>query len=301
MEFVTIRTATLRGDQKLSFDVYLEINHKHITYIRKGDSIESARLQKLKDKNLKKMFIRVDDEENYRKYIMQNIDLALDKSKPLDTRSEIIQGIQQSNAEAVMEEPQNEANYNQAKEGAGKYVEFLMREEKAVQTILNMKNENSDMAHHGVSVATLGVAIANKVGLKDPAKVQLLVLGSLLHDFGHIVKPPLKPLQGLEGKDRIDYMKHALDGAEAVRRYRHFDAAVISIIIQHEELVNGSGFPNKLLEKATDPLAVIVSTANDYDRLIMTEKLARPDAIKKFTIERMGLHPLEHFQALKSI
>jgi putative nucleotidyltransferase with HDIG domain len=301
MQFVTIRTATLRGDQKLLFDVYLEINHKHIVYIRCGDAIESARLQKLKDKNLKKMFIRVDDEANYRHYIMQNIDMALDKSKPLEGRAEILQGVQQANTEAVMEAPENEANYSAAKAGAAKYVEFLMREEKAVQTVLNLKNDTGDMAHHGVAVATLAVAIAAKIGLTDPAKVQLLVLGSLLHDFGHIAKPPERPLLFLDSKERHEYMKHATDGAEAVRHFRHFDPVVISIIAQHEELVNGSGFPNKLQEKATDPLAVIVSTANDFDRMVMTEKLSRQDAMKKFMVDRVGLHPLAQIQALKAL
>jgi putative nucleotidyltransferase with HDIG domain len=305
MDFVSIRTATLRGDQKIHFDVFVLVNGKYIAYLRQGDSLEGTRLDRLKAKKLKKMYIRPEQEQLYREYLTQNIEKAYDRGsgKSLESRAEVIQGAQQANTEAVMERPEDKAVYEMAKEGATRYVQFLLTEEKAVQSMLNIGNTDGDLAHHGVAVSTLSVAIANKIGLTDQSKVQMLALGALLHDFGHTKFPSriLAPSSQLSAEDMKTYAAHAAEGGEIVRHHRHFDEAVISIIMQHEELINGSGYPGKLIEAKTNPLAVIVSTANDFDRMMTFEKLPRADAVKKFTLNRLGLHPLEHVQALKGL
>jgi putative nucleotidyltransferase with HDIG domain len=305
MEYVSIRTSTLRGDQKIDFDVYVQVAGKHILYLRQGDSFEGARLERLRQKKLKKMFIQPGHEQMYRAYMNQNIEMAYDKKsgKSVESRAEVIQGVQQSSAEAVMEEPANEANYAIAKEGASRYVEFLLNEEKAVQAMLNVENNNQDIAHHGVAVSTIAVAIANRLGLNQPATTQLLALGGLLHDFGHAKASyhTFQPVKEMQDPLRAEYMKHPMLGGDQARDKRHFDPAVIAIIAQHEELINGTGYPNKLFEKATDPLAVIISTANDFDRLVVTKKISRGEALKKLTLERVGLHPLNQIQAMRSV
>lgn len=305
MEFVSIRTATLRGDQKIDFDLYINIAGKYIAYIRKGDSFEGKRLDRLREKKLKKMFIRPEEEKAYRDYVTQNIEMAYDakSGKPLESRAEVIQGSQQSSTEAVLENPESQQNYNIAKDGAGRYVDFLLKEEKAVQAMLNIENTEHDLAHHGVTVSTLSVALAQKMGLTDQKKIQLMALGALLHDFGHMKKSYelFKPIKEQEKDLKLEYMNHPKLGAESVQTHRHFDKTVIHIIAEHEELIDGSGYPNKLNERKTDPLAVIVSTANDFDRLMLNSKLARAEAVKAFVVDRVGLHPLEHFKALKAI
>ena len=55
MTYVPIRVSVLRGDQKIGFDAFLEVNSKYILYLRKGDSFEGARLDRLKEKKVKKI------------------------------------------------------------------------------------------------------------------------------------------------------------------------------------------------------------------------------------------------------
>ena len=50
MEYVSIRTSTLRGDQRITFDVYVQVAGKQIHYLRQGDSFEGSRLARLKQK-----------------------------------------------------------------------------------------------------------------------------------------------------------------------------------------------------------------------------------------------------------
>lgn len=304
MDYVSIRVSTLRGDQKIDFNAYVKVNEKMILYLRRGDSFEGDRLQRLKDKKLRKMYILTDEEANYRNYLQRNIEMAYDNTsnKDISSRAEIIQGAQQNNTEEVFENPENVESYNYAKDAAGKYVNFIMSNAQALNAVMNLENTDKNIAHHGVTVSTLAIALANKLGVVDPKKTQLLTLGALLHDYGHYNTTInlVQPLDKMSAADSALWKKHPKAGAEKVQDKKHFDQVVINIIAQHEETVNGTG-PLGLREKDMDPLAVIVSSANAMDRLITFEGVPKEEAAKKHMIDHVGKHPLQHIQFLNDV
>ncbi|MNL43212.1 HD domain protein [compost metagenome] len=165
-----------------------------------------------------------------------------------------------------------------------------------------IENTDKNIAHHGVTVATLSIALAQKLGITDEKKTQLLTLGALLHDFGHQTSnlDINRPLSAMSPEDLALYKRHPTDGAERVQDKKHFDQTVINIIAQHEETSNGTG-PKGLREKDMDPLAVIVSSANAMDRLITFENVPKAEAAKKLMIDHVGKHPLNHIQMLNDI
>lgn len=305
MQHVPIRVSTLRGDQKIDFDAYVKINEKHILYVRKGDSFEGQRLQRLKEKKLKKMFILPEDEGRYRDYLTRNIEMAYDSKsgKSIENRSEIIQGAQQSNTEQVMENVDNVEAYNEAKEGAAKFVQFLSNEDSAINHILNIENLDKNIAHHGVTVSTLANALAKKLGLTDPKQNQMLTLGSLLHDFEHFHSglDIARPTEKMSADELKIYKDHPLAGGRRVQTKQHFDQSVINIITQHEEYIDGKGWPQGLKESQMDPLAIFVGSANAVDRLITFEGVKRKDAAKQLMMTAVGRHPLQHLQILGEI
>lgn len=304
MDYVSIRVSTLRGDQKIDFNAYVKINDKMVLYLRRGDSFEGERLKRLKEKKLRKMFILTEEETQYRGYLQKNIEIAYDNTSDRDiqTRADIIQGSQQSNAEEVFENPENAESYNYCKDAAGKYVSFIMSNAQALSAIMKIENADKNIAHHGVTVSTLSIALAQRLGITDPKKTQLLTLGALLHDYGHHNTPLnlSQPLTSMTPTDHALWAKHPKDGAQKVQDKKHFDQTVINIIGQHEETINGTG-PLGLREKDMDPLAVLVSSANAMDRLITFEGVPLADAAKKLMIEHVGKHPLNHIQHLNEI
>lgn len=305
MSFLPIRVSTIRGDQPLSFDAYIKINDKQVLYLRKGDSFEGARLKRLRDKKLKKMFIVTDDEGSYRSYLAKNIEMAYDpnSTKSIETRAEIVQGMQQSNAEAVIEDPGNAEIYAQAKEDSGKFIEFLMAEDKALGHILSQENLDKNVAHHGVTVATLVAGIAKRVGGLDQRSLQMLSLGALIHDLEHFYTAIdiARRTSLFSPEESKVYQTHPTDGARRLAETRHMDSQVVKIIAQHEEFVDGKGFPVGLNKSQLDPLSTFVSCANAMDRLVTFEGFPRREAVKKLMIEKVGSFELLHLQALGDI
>lgn len=304
-DYVSIRVSTLRGDQKIDFNAYLRINDKMVLYLRRGDSFEGERLMRLKGKKLRKMFILNEEENKYRDYLQRNIELAYDKNsgQDLQQRSEIIQGQQQSNTEEVFENPGNIENYNTAKDAAGQYVQFLLSNSKALQAVMNISNDEFNIAHHGVTVATLAVSLAQKLNFNEPKKIQLMALGALLHDLGHFESGVAlnRSLSEMTKEELVVYKGHPDLGQTKAQDKKHFDPLVLNIIAQHEECIDGSGFPKGLLENQMDPAVVIVSSANAMDRLLTFERLPRPAAVRTLMIDNVGRHPLVHIQHLSEI
>lgn len=304
MDYVSIRVSTLRGDQKIDFNAYVKINDKYVLYLRRGDSFEGERLKRLKEKKLRKMYIVGDEENSYRSYLQKNIESAYDDSSTRDIqqRADIIQGSQQNNTEEVFENPESEASYGSCKDAAGKYVQFLLNNAQAMSSIMKIENTEKNVAHHGVTVATLAIGLAQRLGIVDEKKTQLLTLGALLHDYGHhnTTLDLNRPVATMKPEEQELWKAHPALGASRVQDKKHFDKAVINIIAQHEETIDGNG-PLKMREKDQDPLSVIVASANAMDRLITFEGVPMEQAAKRLMIDQVGSHPLVHIQHLAEL
>lgn len=305
-QYVPIRVSTLRGDQDIDFDTYIKINDKYVLYLRQGDSFEGERLKRLKEKKLQKMYILADNEENYRGYLAHNIELAYDPNskKSIADRSAIVHGDQQSKSESVMESPADAAAYQEAKDAVKQFMQFLEREGlQSTKAILDLENADQSIAHHGIAVSTLSLALAAKMKVTDPTKLQLLALGAMLHDIEHFHSGLFinRPLSAMNDLDLEIYKQHPRLGAQRTADLNHWDPSVIKIIEQHEEYINGKGFPGGLNEIQTDPLAVLVGSANILDRLICFESVPKNDAIAKLMLFAAGRRPMKHLQFLSEI
>jgi putative nucleotidyltransferase with HDIG domain len=233
------------------------------------------------------------------------MDTAYDPSSnsPIENRAQIVQGIQQSNTEEVMENPDLPEVYTAAKDGAARYAEFLNSDVAAFQHIMNIENLDANIAHHGVSVSTLSLALAKRLGLSDDKQNHLLALGALLHDIGHFqtTLELNRPLKNFSAEEMLTYRNHPNDGRDKMSGKPHIDRSVLNIIQQHEEFIDGKGFPAGLTESKMDPLAVIVASCNALDRLLTFEGVKRSEAVKTLLLSGVGRYPLNHIQILGDI
>ena len=270
--YLPVRVAMLRGDLPISFDLYVQVNEKFILYIRKGDSFEGNRLDRIREKKLERMFIVKPDEPKFDEYMAKNLERAYSEKSgvAIENRAQIAQGHQQWAAEIVMEDLADERSYGQAKAGSEQFVKFMTTDAAATKAILSMKNPEQSLSAHGVAVATLSIAMAKKLGINDMQVLKIVTLGSLLHDLAHYKSgvPYNQSINNMAPEVRSKYKRHPMEAADRLKTYSHFDQGVVRIVLEHEELADGTGFPKKIKTKDIHPLSAIVATANAYDRLL---------------------------------
>jgi len=304
-KYVAIRVSTLRGDQKIPFNAYVRVADKYILFCREGDSFEGQRLDRLKTKKLQRMFVPQEQKNLFEQYLRENIERAYDaaKNKPLEIRTQIIQGSLQANADDLMDEPSNSDLYGVTVAGAKRFARFFFSEPASLKALLEIKNLDYSVAHHGVIVCALALAIAEDMTLTEsrPMQIESLSVGCLIHDIEHNFNSLNRSLHPnlLTGTDKTTYAKHAKDGAARIRTEHFYDPLISDIVEYHDEKIDGSG-GHKLKEKDLDPMVMIASAANHFDHYLTYENLSPKDALKKMLIDQMGQLPLVVMKALQN-
>lgn len=84
MNFVPIQIKTLQNGLPLQFDVYVRVNKKHLLYIRAGEIIEKARLEKFQKSEGDRLFINKADIPVLRDFVGVLLDVTLDAKLEYD-------------------------------------------------------------------------------------------------------------------------------------------------------------------------------------------------------------------------
>ncbi len=121
--------------------------------------------------------------------------------------------------------------------------------------------------HHGLNVAVLSLIMARDLEL-PPEQLRTLGVGALFHDIGLSAIPStllrkVDPLSAAEYKLRQTHCEQGV----AIGRHLGFPPAVLEIIAQHHELMDGSGYPARLAGEQISRSARLVEVANRYDSL----------------------------------
>lgn len=303
-KYIPIRVSTLRGDRPITFDAYVRVAGKYILFCREGDSFENQRLERLKGKRLTRMFVLTEQEQAYQKYLTENIRhaYAVATQQTLELRAQIIQGVLQGSAEDLMEDVSNDANYKVLMSAAKQFYGFVATEEQALKALMNIKNEDSNIAHHGLNVASLSIGMAEELGIfKDESQMAPMIIGALLHDFEH-TKNNLDrsyPAKQLPPREYAIFSKHARVGAQKLREHNFYDPMIPKIVEQHEELLDGSGL-NKIKERDIEIIPMIVATANAYDHYLHYDGMDTKEALRAILLEKMGQLSLDTMKALQN-
>ena len=147
-------------------------------------------------------------------------------------------------------------------------------------------------AGHSERSAKLALKIGKVMRLsqKDLDDIQR---GGLLHDIGKLGIPPeiLDKTENLTPEEEELMHKHASLGARILEPIAAY-SEVIPIVLQHHELLDGTGYPNGLTGEAISLGARIFVVADHYDALISDrpyrKALDRKSAIK-YIKERAGI------------
>lgn len=142
----------------------------------------------------------------------------------------------------------------------------LMEGDVAIHA-LNGNNSSDQNYQHPLNVTVLALMMAKSIEMSKE-DVRLLGMAALFHDIGkaEIADHILTKKEPLTKSEQAHYEQHSEIGARMAQEVG-LPVRVGKIILQHHEHADGTGFPNRLNNEQTDPLARLVALANGYDNL----------------------------------
>lgn len=266
--FTTIRTSSLLPMYRLPVDIFVPVTDRPVRYAPAGSEIEKDRIDRLKKFRFAKVFIRIEDEERYRKFLSEIMEEAENGSaSPLADRTLTVVSGSESATEEIVGNPTDKLTFESSVAEFERFSRFLARNEESLATVLKQSGKAADYVSHGIQVAALSLLIAQETGLPGlDAKRNSLLTGCCIHDIAAEVSALPFVRNGARSGTELELWKnHPAQGRQFYSDKDWVNLEILNIIGQHEELPSGAGFPNGLNKVKMDPLAIIASLANRYD------------------------------------
>jgi HD-GYP domain-containing protein (c-di-GMP phosphodiesterase class II) len=303
MSYIPIRLGTLRPWQPVNFDIFIKISDRHIHYIKKSDPFDGDRITSLKTKGVKNLFIPADSETDYLTYVDVGLTQLKDTKIALADRADIARDSVATSAENASKNIPNETGCRQTEDQIQKILDFLMSENGAMKQILSTSGVAADVFHHTTHVVTLSLSLAGKLGVVDSKTLMNLGMAALLHDIGKeaLDLDPSIPRENLTPEQLKIYQKHPEAALMKTQDKPYINAQILELILNHEEIGEGNGFPKKKRLKTLSISQQILNLCNEYDRVCTVNKVPPLEAIKQFYLDKLGLFELSHLTKLQEL
>ncbi len=166
-------------------------------------------------------------------------------------------------------------------------IDSVTRNRDALLLLSNIKNKDEYTYEHSVNVSILAAGISKALQMEKD-EIFEYTLGAILHDIGKSKIPDeiLKKDGTLTQKEYAILKKHVEFGIDILSEHKEATTATLSVIAEHHERLNGTGYPKKLSGSQISLGGKLGAILDVYDAL---------------TSERIYHTPVNPVQALKEI
>lgn len=275
--YVPVPIAKIEPGVELTASLYLKIDNKFIKFKNDGDYLEGEKLNYFLHKNLKHIYIEMDQLENFMEWLKAKRQEAVDEMVEevgeehrdlVEKREDIREKVYDTFTDMEMDSGVAEILQSQVKE----FLEDVKEIDLSQAVLAKMLKHNSSIADHALNTANVATYIAMVLGHGNYQVLEDIYMGAIFHDYAKMKIPP----EILENNTNARYNQaiqdHPRKGAVAVKKLDNIREPVIKIIEQHHEQYNGNGFPAGLKEDEIFGPAMIVAMANIFDNTVMENK-----------------------------
>jgi putative nucleotidyltransferase with HDIG domain len=159
-----------------------------------------------------------------------------------------------------------------AVEGAGllvdSMVETLLAEDNVTLHLMNNTKERDEIYSHSLNVTVLSMLVA-KAARMSGKEIKTLAMSALFHDMGKLKLPSsiIRKTTPLTKPEENYFKLHTQYSLEMAKTVDGFSPTVKTVVYQHHECIDGSGYPRQLTGKNIHPLAQLIAVTDQFDRL----------------------------------
>jgi len=241
----------LTGDEVLARNI-MTLDYKVI--LPMGVKVRREYIDKLQELGIEEVYVR-DKEASAEEIVI--------------LRSEIEESVKET-VKDVLERHTYRNNEELAElcEAADNIIFNILADDKVVDKIFDIKERIADIYEHSISVCSLSVLTALKMGVKI-SKIHNIGVGCLLHDIGLrylTLNLYNHEVDTLKFRDQIEYMKHPAYGYSSLKDEKWISELSKNIILYHHERLDATGFPLRTKEIPFE--CRIINVCDTFDEMI---------------------------------
>lgn len=280
---------------KPDFDLYETNESKtQMSIFLQSDSVVDGN-NKVRLREIEQLFIIDEEYEKYKLYAQKHLNnIANNKEIPFSEKADIVY----SKASEVMDElfknPDSLANMEKSQAIVDGFVSLVLQNEATLASIMEIAAHDYYTHTHSINVSIYSLSLSKFIGLKDK-DLEDMGMSSMMHDLGKSkVDWDIINKNGKLTDEEFDHMKkHPASGYDIALKMGVTDKRILSGIRSHHEKLDGTGYPDRLVDKQISLFPRIIAVCDVFDAL--TTKRSYKDAMSSFeAISIMKKHMQGH-------
>lgn len=267
----TIGLETLIPDSLPGVALFMRHGDRYTLY--KGPDLPFTEKDKdrLLNNNIDHLYIYSGELSCYNKYVEGNLGSMLsDEGITISKKQEILCQASINYIQEVFNVPCKylKENLDRCKNLIRFILNDVFTPQQLVETLGTLVQYNSYTYIHSVQVSSYCAALYKFMQVPDEDITDILV-GAMFHDYGktYISKEILEKPDKLTALEFNEVKKHSLYGYSALSELNTFSPMALSIVRDHHEKIDGTGYPNGRKEEELSKHARIASIADVYSAL----------------------------------
>jgi putative nucleotidyltransferase with HDIG domain len=163
----------------------------------------------------------------------------------------------------------------------------ILNNDEVIKLILSIRALGEDTFKHSINVALYAITVGREMHFPIH---RLIILGTaaLLHDIGmmNVPKEIISKTETLTEWEKNIVKTHPKHGFDILQKTNKFNVEISTVILEHHEKYDGTGYPNKLGNDKIHPMAKIINICDIFDALT-SERPYRPKFDKYESIEML--------------
>ncbi|MBC7386425.1 MAG: HD domain-containing protein [Cryobacterium sp.] len=304
-----IKTTLLIRVGLLQAGVYIRLSPtKYVKMFREGDQFESNDYQRiLNEKSLEHLFLRKDEcSEFLNKFKNDLLVLVQAETLPENVYPELLEAIHETTSELLNKLGMTAEIQEVIKANVSLTIKAMGKSPKLSDILGKLEiDRDKYISSHSVLLPQIACTLAIAMDWKSEPTLQKLTLAAFMHDtvFTNQALAKVDNLTELANRkaefteeELKQYKTHPVKTSELAKQLQEVPPDIDTIILQHHERPNGSGFPRGLAYQHISPLGVVFIVAHDLVSALFDQ--TRPFVLERFIEEKKSEYVSGNFKKL---
>lgn len=286
-KFTAIPIDDFFSAKNVLFDVYIKLgSSKFLKILHTGDTFTRERLDKYKSsKGITHLYISTDDRQKFINWnnVVASMTVGNDKVSA-EKKVSHMKSLTDKFVEEIYTEGLKPQMVEQGKLLSQNTMQMIEKEKNLYKVLRTLQDMDPNAYSHSYMVSLFSSMVVKQFEWQSMATIESITLASMLHDIGKVKLPKellTKTYFEMTPEEIVLWKEHPKYSAEYLENNRQINQSVKQIVIQHHEMIDGSGFPFGLRDSNMLTLSKIVSFVNDFINIITYEKITPVEGLRK--------------------
>ncbi len=224
---------------------------------------------KIDDLKISDVYVLLKDHPKYEKDTQTYISkLVYDNTFPIHSKADIIHEMANDTMQELFDGELHKSKIDRSQALINHTISLILNDERASKAMMKVTSYDYYTYSHCVNVSIYALGFGAYLGF-TPHQLHILGAAAILHDLGKQKIP--SEIVNKNGKltdEEFEIMKsHPTYAVEILKSLGEKNKIILTIIEQHHEKMDGSGYPKQLTKEKIHPFSQIVAIADIFDAL----------------------------------